>query len=66
MTSKMAVLVCDTVEKAAEAQGFLRGRGYSDITTSQVATFNYDAATYDGGTSDTADNKFVVIGKTSS
>jgi hypothetical protein len=66
MTSKMAVLVCDTAVKAAEAVGFLMGHGYSTVTTSQVETFNYDAATYDGGTSDTAANKFVVIGQTSS
>jgi len=45
MTSKMAVYVCDTAQKAAEAQGFLKGKGYTEFTTTQVATFNYDAAT---------------------
>ena len=65
MTNAMAVLVCDTAAKAVEAAQFLTLNGYvpAQITTEQVAVFNYDAATYDGGTSEGLANKFVVIGR---
>ena len=65
MTTEMSVYVCDNAAKAVQAQQFLVNGGYAaaDITTEQVQNFNYDASTYDGGTSDNLSGKFVVIGR---
>ena len=63
MSARMMVFVCDTAEQVIEAQTFLQGSGFSNITEESVTDFGYDAKKFSKGLADGAAKKFVVIGR---
>lgn len=65
MLQEIAVYICDSAARAAQARAFLLANGYvaANLTIQQTTNFSYDATTYDGGSAEILANKFVVIGR---
>jgi hypothetical protein len=65
MTQNMVVYVCASAGKAAQAQAVLIRQGFpaAQITAEKVDVFAYDAETYNGSGSDSAETSWVVIGR---
>ena len=63
--NNIAILVCDTAAKAAQAQAFLEDptRGYVATIETVTNSIAYDAMTYDGGAVDAPTGKWLVIGR---
>ena len=65
MTDNLVVYVCSSANRAAEARAVLVAQGFqtSEITEEPFGDLTYDSETFASGTSDAAEDAWIVIGR---